>query len=92
MIDTMLPYVLSALTIIVMVWAGRKDKNAWLLGVANQVLWFVFIVRTEAWGLLVLMVALIWVYSKNYVRWRAEELAESAATVEGTAAGQRGLL
>jgi hypothetical protein len=75
MIDTVLPYILSVLTIITMVWAGRKDKNAWLLGIANQALWFMFIVRTESWGLLVLMIALLWVYSKNYLRWRREEQA-----------------
>jgi hypothetical protein len=73
MIDTTIPYILSVLTIITMVWAGRKDKNAWLLGIANQSLWFVFIVRTESWGLFVLMAALLWVYTKNYLRWRQEE-------------------
>jgi hypothetical protein len=69
MIWDVLPFILSAVTIIAMWLAGRKDRRAWSLGLANQVLWLVFIWHTESWGLLGLTVALTWIYSQNYRRW-----------------------
>ena len=70
----LLPYALSLLTIVVMVLAGQKDKRAWLLGLANQALWLVFIWHTKSWGLLVLLAALVVVYSRNYLRWKDEDV------------------
>lgn len=68
-----LPFVLSGVTILAMWLAGRKDKRAWAIGLANQVLWLGFIWHTQSWGLLVLTGALIWIYSRNYLRWAREE-------------------
>jgi len=53
-----LPFVLSGVTILAMWLAGRKDKRAWAIGLANQVLWLGFIWHTQSWGLLVLTGAL----------------------------------
>lgn len=67
-----LPFVLSGITILAMWLAGRKDKRAWAVGLANQALWLAFIWHTQSWGLLVLTGALIWIYSRNYLRWARE--------------------
>jgi hypothetical protein len=68
-----LPFILSGVTILSMWLAGRKDKRAWALGLANQTLWLVFIWQTQSWGLLVLAGALICIYSRNYLRWRKDD-------------------
>jgi hypothetical protein len=70
-----LPFVLSGVTILAMWLAGKKDKRAWAIGLANQVLWLAFIVHTQSWGLLVLTGALIWIYARNYLRWAREAQA-----------------
>lgn len=66
-----LPWVVSVVTIVSMQLAGRKDPRAWLVGLANQGLWLLLIWQTQAWGLLLLLVALVWTYTQNYRRWTA---------------------
>lgn len=50
--------------------AGSHRWQGWAVGIANQGLWLAFIVLFRAWGLLPLMVALLFVYSRNLLRWR----------------------
>ena len=64
-----LPWVLSALTITVMWLAGNKNSWAWRLSLFNQLLWAVWIVGTEAWGLLPMNLALWIVYGRNHLKW-----------------------
>ncbi len=64
-----LPYLLSAITIYSMLLAGNKKKGAWLVGLANQFLWLVWIVLSSAWGLLPMNIALWVVYGRNYLKW-----------------------
>lgn len=59
-------------TITVMWLAGRKDWRAWVLGLANQVLWVTLIVVSGLWGLMPLSVAITFIYSKNLIAWRRE--------------------
>lgn len=73
----LIPLATSIMTLVGMWLAGNKDPRAWMVGLANQVLWFTFIVMFAAWGLLPLMVALIIVYSRNLVRWRREGRVEA---------------
>lgn len=70
-----LTFVLSVATIATMWLAGDKRWEGWALGLANQVLWIVFIVAYEAWGLSLLTAFLIVVYTRNLVKWRAEATA-----------------
>lgn len=65
----------SIVTLIGMWLAGSKRKAAWLVGLANQALWLVLIVVFQTWGLLILTAALVVIYSRNYLLWRAEEEA-----------------
>jgi hypothetical protein len=69
MIKTILPYVLSAITIYTMFLAGGKKKYAWLVGLLNQALWLIWIVTIHEWGLIPMNVALWVVYTRNYMKW-----------------------
>lgn len=64
-----LPYLLSAITIYMTVLAGNKTRWAWLIGLANQALWLVWIIATAAWGLLPMNIALWIVYTRNHMKW-----------------------
>lgn len=64
-----LPWLLSALTIWMTLLAGNKHPRAWLIGLANQFLWLVWISVTASWGLLPMNLALWVVYSRNHLKW-----------------------
>jgi len=68
-----LPYFLSALTILTMYLAGGKSKKTWLIGIANQALWLYWIVITQAWGLIPMNIALWVVYTRNHFKWKNAE-------------------
>lgn len=40
-------WVISGVSIVQLILAGNKNKNAWLLTFANQILWFAFILYSE---------------------------------------------
>lgn len=69
-IRSYLPWLLSAVTIWMTVLAGSKHRNAWLIGLGNQLLWLVWIIATEAWGLIPMNLALWVVYARNHLKWR----------------------
>ena len=54
---------------------AQKKSAGWIVGLVNQVLWVTFAIVYAAWGLLPLTVALIFVYTKGLIKWRAEERA-----------------
>lgn len=64
-----LPYLLSAITIWMTVLTGNLHRHTWLLGLANQALWLVWIVVSESWGFIPLNVALWYVYCRNHYKW-----------------------
>lgn len=68
-----LPWILSAITIWMTILAGNKHRLAWLVGIANQTLWFTWIVLSETWGLLPMNFAMCVVYARNHIRWNKEE-------------------
>ncbi len=67
----LIPFALSFLTIFAMWLIGNKDWRGWVVGLGNQVLWLAFIVTFRAWGLLILLVCLVGVYTRNLLLWRA---------------------
>ena len=71
MIATYLPWLLSALSIWMTLLAGNKHPRTWLVGLVNQVLWLVWILVTENWGLLPLNGVLWVVYARNHLKWNA---------------------
>lgn len=52
---------------------GQKRSVGWIVGLLNQVLWVTFAIMFEAWGLLPLTCALIVIYTKALIKWRADE-------------------
>ncbi len=79
MIRTILPWATSAGTLLGMWLIGQKKSAGWIVGLVNQVLWVTFSIMFEAWGLLPLTVALIFIYTRALLRWRADDLAAAAA-------------
>ena len=65
-----LPWLLSAITVYMNVLAGNKNRGAWIFGIVNQALWLVWILATEAWGLIPMNGALWIVYLRNHLKWR----------------------
>ena len=72
-----LPYLLSALTIYSMLLAGNKRRGAWVIGLVNQLLWLVWIILAQAWGLLPMNLALWIVYARNYLKWSTATAKQS---------------
>jgi len=70
MIETYLPWLLSAITIYTMFLAGDRDKNTWLVGLANQALWLTWIIASASWGLMPMNIALWIVYARNHLKWQ----------------------
>lgn len=68
-----LPWLLSAITIYMTVLAGNKNRNAWLFGLVNQALWFVWILASGSWGLLPMNLALWIVYGRNHFKWNIRQ-------------------
>lgn len=66
-----LPWLLSALTIWMTLLAGNKHPKAWLIGLANQVLWLVWIIAIQKWGLLPMNFAMWFLYLRNHLKWNA---------------------
>lgn len=72
MLNLLISLVTGAVTLVGMWGAGSLKPWAWKLNLANQVLWFIFIVAFGAWGLLPLNVALVVTYTRNHLRWKRE--------------------
>ena len=69
-----LPWLLSAITIWMTLLTGNLHRSSWLIGLGNQLLWLVWIVVTETWGLVPLNIALWVVYYRNHVKWQRARL------------------
>ena len=67
-----LPWLLSAITIYTMFLAGNKSGKTWLIGLANQLLWLLWIIASASWGLLPMNIALWIVYGRNHLKWTRE--------------------
>lgn len=73
LIQTYLPYLLSAITIYMTILAGNKARWAWAVGLGNQGLWLIWIIAAGAWGLIPMNIALWIVYARNHLRWISEQ-------------------
>jgi hypothetical protein len=85
-----LPWLLSAITIWMTLLAGNLHRNAWLVGLGNQLLWLIWIVVAGTWGLIPLNIALWVVYARNHWKWSrpAAEISDPEAWMreDGSAA------
>lgn len=54
--------------------AGSHRAVGWAVGVAAQGLWLAYALVTRQYGFIVSSAAYAAVYTRNYLRWRAQEL------------------
>lgn len=73
MIRQAVPWATSVVTLWAMWLLAKKRWQGWVVGLANQVLWIATAVLFRTWGLLPLTFALIIVYTRGLIAWRAEE-------------------
>jgi hypothetical protein len=69
-VENILPYILSIIMIVVINAAGNLKRWSWMLGIVCQGLWVWWIVVVEAWGLLLLTAAMLYVYGRNWMKWK----------------------
>lgn len=68
-VETVLPWILSAITIYTMFLAGDRKSHTWIVGLINQALWLVWIIASASWGLIPMNLALWIVYTRNHLKW-----------------------
>lgn len=66
---------LSTLAICVTWLVGSKKSAGWLLATGVQALWITYAVATRQWGFLASAVVFGILNTRNYVKWRRDELA-----------------
>lgn len=79
----MLSIATSLVTLVGMWLVGRKDWRGWVVGLVNQTLWLALIIQTRAWGLLILTVSLVVIYTRALIAWRRDDAALLAAVSDG---------
>jgi len=65
-------WLLSATSALMLWLMGNKSIWGPRLGLANQVLWAIYVVATEQWGLLPGVAMYAVVHARNLARWRRE--------------------
>lgn len=65
-------WVLTAVGVLGLYLAGKKNRAGWAVGLGAQVLWVAYAVASRQWGFLASAGAYGWVYARNWLRWRAE--------------------
>ena len=64
-----LPWLLSGLSLIMMIGAGNNWRRTWVFGIGLQFLWLLWIYCAKAWGFLPLTLSLFIVYTRNHMKW-----------------------
>ena len=62
-------WVLTAVGVTGLYFAGRKVWWAWLIGLGAQVLWLAYAIATQQWGFIVSAAAYGWIYTRNARLW-----------------------
>ncbi|ARB06065.1 hypothetical protein FDH38_gp011 [Dinoroseobacter phage vB_DshS-R5C] len=73
MIWDVMAYVLSAFTLANLWLAGNVHPWTWRVGLVGQALWFVFVIGTQQWGLMIGVVGIAVVMIRNEVKWRKND-------------------
>ena len=64
-----LPWLLSGITIYVLLQVGNKVRWIWAVSLFNQALWLTWIIASQSWGLLPMNLALWVVNVRNHLKW-----------------------
>lgn len=67
-------YLLTAVGIIGLILAGKKNKLGWAVGIFAQILWITYAIVTTQWGFIVSALVYGAVYARNWMLWRKDEV------------------
>lgn len=70
-------FILGGVGILGLFLAGNKRKIGFAIGFFAQFIWLTYAVATRQWGFIPGAFAYGFVYARNWLRWRREELALS---------------
>lgn len=69
----MLSWIISITSVIMIYLMGNKWKYAPLLGIFNQVLWYVLILQTKQYGLFLGVTGYTVIHIRNMLKWSKED-------------------
>lgn len=72
-------WLLTAVGVTGLYFAGRKRALGWGIGLGAQLLWVAYAVTTHQYGFLFSAFAYGWVYARNFRAWRSEREVSDAA-------------
>lgn len=70
-------WMLTAIGVTGLFFAGSSRKLGWAIGLGAQVLWIAYAIATHQWGFIASALAYGTVYARNWLRWRASERARA---------------
>ena len=73
MSESLLSYLLSALSLISLWLMGNKSKWGIIVGLFNQALWVVYALMLKQYGLLIGVIAYTIIHIRNLEKWTREE-------------------
>jgi len=62
-------WILTAVGVIGLYYAGKKRAVGWGIGVLAQLLWVTYAITTRQWGFVGSALIYGWVYTKNFFSW-----------------------
>jgi hypothetical protein len=73
MVFKYLPWVLSICTLYMTYLAGTGDVRTWRVGILTQVLWIVWVIGSQTWGMLPMSIGLSALYARNHILWKRQQ-------------------
>ncbi len=77
-------WLLAAMGITTIFFAGKKKWWAWTIGIVTETLWVYYSIVTKQYGFIVASFVYIAIYFKNTRSWRKDDRVE-ASEAQGTA-------
>lgn len=65
----MFSYILSAFSLVSLWLMGNKSKYGPIVGLANQILWVIYAINLEEYGLLIGVIAYTIIHIRNLIKW-----------------------
>jgi len=66
-------WLLTAVGVLGLYIAGRRNRWGWAVGIGAQFLWLAYAIASQQWGFIVSVGAYGWVYVRNFLAWRQGE-------------------
>lgn len=77
-------WLLTAVGVTGLYFAGRRRALGWAIGIAAQGLWITYALATRQYGFLASALAYGWVYVKNFRAWRRDAALAADPPSEAT--------